>query len=147
MANQTTVVLSLVDAQLLRGTAGSVGPLPATTLCNTCENVALKVTMEEATANNRNTPIKQQLPSLAGIELEVNFPSDSADQHLAAFRSALINRQGIPVSVRDAAGFNFSGCMGVFGADNDQQLAGVPMNKFTLKPWAVGANGTQPFFG
>jgi len=146
MANQTTVTLSLIDAQLLRGTAGSTGPLPATILCNTCENVSLKVTMEEAGANNRNTPIKQQLPTLAGIDLEVNFPSDSADQHLAAMRAALINRQAIPISVRDAAGFNFSALMGVFGADNDQQLAGVPMNKFTLKPWAVGASGTQPAF-
>jgi hypothetical protein len=146
MANQTTVVLSLVDAQLFRGNSGSVYPLPAQTLCNTVENVSVKVTLDQATANNRNTPIKQQLPSLVDIEIEINFPSDSADTHLSAFRSALIGRQAIPVSVRDGAGFNFSAAMGVFGADNDQQLAGVPMTKFTLRPWAVGASGTQPSF-
>jgi hypothetical protein len=145
MAAATTVVLSLIDAKLYRGTPNTT-TLPATTLVTTVENVSLKITMEEAAANNRLTAVKQQLPSLAGIDMEINFLSDSADTHLAAFRTAFINRQPIPLRVIDAAGLAFGGLMGVFGLDNDQQLSGVPMNKFTLKPWAVGFAGTQPTF-
>ena len=146
MANQTTVTLTLTDAVLKRGTPNPT-VLPAATLVDTCGDVDLKITMDEAPANNRKTPIKQQLPSLAGVELEVSFPSDSADAHLAAFRTAFINRQPIPIYVSDqSAMIGFGGIMGVFGWQDPQPLAGVPDNKFTLKPWAVGASGTQPAF-
>ena len=146
MANQSTVVLSLVDAVLKRGTPNTT-TLPAATLVTTVKNVNLKLTMEEAEASNRNSAFRQYLPSLAGIELQIEFNSDSADTHLAAFRTALINRQPIPIQVTDSSGSGstFNGAMGVFPWENDQPLAGVPSNKFTLKPWAVGATSSaQP---
>ena len=83
MANQSTVVLSLVDAVLKRGTPNTT-TLPAATLVTTVKNVNLKLTMEEAEASNRNSAFRQYLPSLAGIELQIEFNSDSADTHLAA---------------------------------------------------------------
>jgi len=145
--NGTTVVLSLIDAVLYRG-APNTTTIPTTsgTKVTTVENLTLKLTYDEAPANNRQTPIKQSLPSLLGVELEANFPSDSADTHLAAFRSALINRYPLPLLISDGSdtGYRFGGVMGVFGGDNDQALPSVPMNKFTLRPWAVGFTGNQP---
>ena len=142
--NQTTIVTSLIDAILRRGTGADVNPAAATTLVDTVENVTLKITMDEAPANNRRSKIKQSVPTLAGVELEINFPADSADPHLAAFKSACINRTAIAVYCTDGAALAFRGLMGVFGLDNDQPLPNVPGYKFTLKPWAVGVNGTQP---
>lgn len=148
MANQTTIKLSLTDAILYRGTQGTT-TLPATTPVTTVENVSLKLTLQEAKLNNRLSPIGQQLPSIADIALEINFAADSADTHLQAFRAAMINRQPIPILVSngsEASNTRFSGLMGVFGGDDDEQLAGIPGQKFTLKPWAVGFAGTQPSF-
>jgi len=141
MANQTTIVLSLIDAKLYRGVA-----IPATVECTSVENVSLKLTMEEAKANNRLSKIGQQLPAMGAADLEINFPADSADPHLGAFKAALIARSPIAVRVMDGAGLDFNALMGVFNMDNDQQLAGVPQYKFTLKPWAVGYAGVQPTF-
>ncbi len=143
--NSTTMKLSLIDAKLYYGTPNTTGS--ANTLCTTVENVGLKVTYTEAKANNRNTPIEQSLPSLAAVSLEVNFPSDSADLALQAFRTAALNRYPIPIKVADGSeqnSYQFSGTMGVYSVDNDQPLPNVPQNKFELKPWAVGASGTQP---
>ena len=148
MANQTTVKIPLDDALLYRG-APNTTTLPATTLVATVENVSLKVTYEEAKVQNRLTKIAQQLPTIAAVDLEIAFAADSADTHLAAFRSALINRYPIPILVSngsEAALTRFSGLVGVFSGDDDQRIAGVAMQKFTLKPWAVGAGGTQPGF-
>ena len=144
MANQSTIVVSLSDATLKRGSAGST-TLPAATLVDTVENVNLKLTFEEAPANNRRTKIKQSLPTLCAVEIEINFPVDSADTHLAAFRTAMLGLQCIPIQVADGSGaFTFNGLVGVFSGENDQQLPAVVGNKFSLKPWAVGASGTQP---
>ena len=143
MASNSTMMLSLVDAKLYRGTPNTT-TLPATTECTTVENVSLKVTMEEAAASNRLNKIKQQLPSMGSVDLEINFLADSADVHMQAFKTALINRQAIPVRVIDGAGLDYNALMGVFGMDNDQPVAGIPTYKFTLKPWAVGFSGTQP---
>jgi hypothetical protein len=144
--NSTTVVLPLVDAKLYAGTANTTAPLPPTTLVTTVENVSVKATWDEAQLNNRNSGFKQSLPTLVAVELEVNFNGDSADTYLANFRTAAFNRYPMPIAVRDGAGFNFTGLMGVFSGDNDQPLAGNDGNKFTLKPWAVGVSGSQPAF-
>jgi hypothetical protein len=148
MANQTTLKLSLIDAILYRGTPNTI-TLPASVVVTTVANVTLKVTMTEAKANNRLTPVEQCLPTFAAIEVELEIFSDSADAHLSAFRQALINRQPIPILVADGSeggGNRFSGVMGVFSEENSQTLEGIVTNKFTLKPWAVGYAGTQPAF-
>ncbi|MGO8691633.1 MAG: hypothetical protein ACLQLG_18595 [Thermoguttaceae bacterium] len=148
MANATTIVTSLSDAKLYRGAPGSTGS--ASILCATVENVSLKLTFTEAPANNRNSGIEQSVLTLAKVEAEVNFWSDTADTHLLAFRQAMIGRQPIPININDgsaAGGLLFAGLMGVSAGDNDQQLPNVPGNKFTLKPWAVGAAGNQPQLG
>ena len=148
MANQTTVKLSLVDAVLYRGTPGSTS-LPAATLVTTVENVSLKVSKDKAPAFNRLSSIKQYLAVHKDVTIEISFPADSADTHLAAFRAAMINDQAIPILLgngSEAASTRWSGLMGVASGDDDEQLQGVPMQKFELFPWAVGASGTQPGF-
>jgi hypothetical protein len=146
MANTTTIVTSLSDAKLYRGSPNS-NTIPAATLVTTAENVSLKLTFNEAKVLNRASGIEQVVYTLAAVEAEFNIYSDSADVHLQAFRTALINRQPIPILITDGScvnGYLFSGLMGVGGGDNDQPLPGVPTNKFTLKPWAVGFAGPQP---
>ena len=134
MANNTTVRLALIDAILnVNGT-----------LAKTVENVTLKLTMQEAKANTRMSKFEQQLPTLIGVEIEVNFPSDSADTASAALKSACINQTSVLIVCSDGGSIQFTGYMGVFGMDNSQELAGVVMNKYTLKPCAVGAAGSQP---
>ena len=144
--NSTTVVLPLIDARLYAGTPNTTAPLPPTTVVTTVENITVKASFDEAQLNNRLSGFKQSLPTLAAVEVEVNFNGDSADTFLSSFRVACFNRYPIPIAVRDGAGFNFTGLMGVFSADNDQPLSGVTGNKFSLKPWAVGFSGNQPSF-
>ena len=36
--------------------------------------------------------------------------------------------------------------MGVESLEDDEDLLGVPLTKFSLFPWAVGASGPQPGF-
>ena len=136
------------DAILLRGTPGSTG-LPASVLCNTVENVSLKVTREKAKAFNRNSPVKQYISTLAEVAIEITFPADSADTHLAAFRSCVINNTAIPVMLgngSEALSSRWSAVMGVESLDDSEELEGIPMEKFALFPWAVGAAGPQPGF-
>ena len=147
MAQNSTVKIALTDALLYRGTVG--GSVPATTLVTTVENVSLKTTKEKSPAFNRNTPIKQYLSTLTEVVLEINFPADSADTHLAAFRQACLTNTPIPILVKggfEAAASAWTALMGVESAEDDEPLAGVEMEKFTLFPWAVGAAGTQPSF-
>ena len=147
MSSNTTVKLSIVDAVLYRGTPG--GSLPAATLVSTVENVSLKVSKEKAKAFNRLSTIKQYLAVHKDVTVEIAFPADSADTHLAAFRYAMLHDQPIPVLLgngSEAASTRWSGLMGVESGDDDEELEGVPMQKFSLFPWAVGASGTQPGF-
>ena len=146
MAEHSTVALSIVDAILRRGAPNTTN-LPAGTLCDSCADVSLKVTIGEAKANNRRSRHEQARPAMFADEIEVSFPSDSADPHLDAFMTAFINAQPIPVFVTDKAGMHsFSAVMGVFGLDDTQTLNEVAVNKFTLKPYACGYGGPQPSF-
>jgi hypothetical protein len=147
MANNTTVKISLTDAVLKIGTVG--GSLPATTVVTTVENVSLKISKEKSPALNRLSQIKQYISTLTDVALEINFPADSADPFLAAFRSAAITNTPLPVYVAgtfEGANTRFTGIMGVESMEDDEPLAGVEMEKFTLFPWAVGYSGTQPGF-
>ena len=143
MANSTTVLIPIIDAILKRG-APNTTALPATVLVDTVENVALKLAYDKPEANNRKSRIKQKISTLVDIGLEINFPADSADTHLSAFKTAAINGQPIPITVTDGGPLMFSGLMGVESLDNDQPLSGVSGYKFGLFPWAVGASGPQP---
>jgi hypothetical protein len=147
MSAQTTVNVSIADAILKRGTPNSA-VLPATIVCNTCADVSYKATANEAKASNRLSRHEQSLPGMIGDEIEVAFPSDSADTHMAAFITAFCNFQPIPIYVTDKASMiGFGAVMWVTSWDDTQTLNEVPVNKFTLKVYAVGASGTQPTYG
>ncbi len=147
MAANTTVKLSIVDAVFKYGTVNTVA-LPATTQDKSVADVSLKVTAGEAKANTRMSRHEQSLPSMFASEVEVSIPSDSASGALTALISAFTNAYPIPVYVADGSGvlgLNF--VAGVFGWDDSQTLNDVPVDKFTLKPYAVGQGGTFPYFG
>ena len=146
MSNQTTVNVSIADAILKRG-APNTATLPATVICDTCADVSYKASANEAKANNRRSRHEQSLPGMIGDEIEVAFPSDSADPHLAAFKTAFCTFAPIPVYITDKNGMlGFSAVMWVSNWDDGQTLNEVPVNKFTLKVYAVGYSGTQPSY-
>ncbi|MGO9111166.1 MAG: hypothetical protein ACLP9L_18230 [Thermoguttaceae bacterium] len=143
----TTVKLSIVDAIFKFGTPGSM-TLPAGTLDKSVADVSLKVTPSEAKANTRNSRHEMALPSMFVDEIEVSIPSDSASPAMSALITAVTSSLPIPIYVSDATGMTgLSMIAGVFGWDDTQTLNEVPINKFTLKPYAVGSGGPFPTFG
>jgi hypothetical protein len=152
MAANTTVALSIVDAILKYGAAGTT--LPATTLAPNCADVTLKCTMSEAKANTRASRHEQSLPSMFADSIDVSFPSDSGATDLIAFRSAFMASTPLAILVTDKSGMTpFNAILYVADFDDTQTLNEVPVDKFTLKPYAVGAGGTAgpggnlPYFG
>lgn len=143
MSNSTTILTPIIDAVLKRGVPNTT-TLPAATIVDTVENVSLKVTIEKSPANNRRSRIKQYVATLQDVGLEINFPADSSDAHLAAFKTAAINGYPIPIQCTDGGPLVFNGLMGVESLDNDQQLTGISGYKFSLFPWAVGSAATRP---
>lgn len=147
MAANTTVALSIVDAILKYNAAGST-TLPATTAASNCADVSLKGAWSEAKANTRASRHEMGLPSMLADGLEVSFPSDSGAADLLAFRAAHFGALPIPILVTDKSGMTpFNAVMYVAEFDDTQTLNDVPVNKFSLKCWAVGAAGTGPYFG
>jgi hypothetical protein len=146
MSTQTTVNVSIADAVLLRGLPNTA-VLPATITCDSCADVSYKGTGDKPGANNRKSRHKQSLPGQIGDEIMVSFPSDSADTHMAAFITAFVNFQPIPIFVTDKAGMlGFEAVMWVTDWDDTQTLNEVAINKFTLEPYAVGVAGPQPHY-
>ena len=147
MSANTTIKLSLIDAVFKFGAAGTTA-LPAGTLDKSVADVSLKVTPGEAKANSRNSRHEMALPSMFVNEIEVSIPSDSASAAMSALITAVTGSLPIPIYVSDgAAMIGLNMVAGVFGWDDSQILNEVPVNKFTLKPYAVGANGPFPSFG
>lgn len=147
MSANTTVALSIVDAILKYNAPGSTA-LPAATLAPNCSDVSLKVTMSEAKANTRASRHDQGLPSMFADGVDVSFPSDSAAADLTAFRTALFTSVPIPILVTDKTGMTpFNAVMYVADFDDTQTLNEVPVDKFSLKVFAVGAAGPFPYFG
>ena len=147
----TSIRLSLTDAVFQYGTVGTA-TLTAPTRDNSVADVSLKCTVGEAKANTRNSRHEMSLPSMFVDEIEVSIPSDANSGAMTALISAFTNVAPIPVYVSDgtasagAAAIGLKMVAGVFGWDDTQTLNEVPVNKFTLKPYAVGANGPFPQF-
>ena len=149
MAANTSVALSIVDA-ILKYTASPSTALPATTTASNCADVSLKVTMGEAKANTRVSRHEMSLPSMFANGVEVSFPSDSGATDLLAFRAALFTSAPIPILITDKSGMTpFNAVMYVADFDDTQALDGVPVDKFSLKCYAVGAGAPNsvPYFG
>jgi hypothetical protein len=149
MAANSTVKLSLVDA-IFRCTNAGVAALTGNTtgtLDKTVADVSLKVTPGEAKANSRNSRHEMALPSMFVDEVEVSIPSDSASTAMTQLIAACVGVLPISCYVSDGAGLTgLAAVFGVFGWDDTQILNEVPVNKFTLKPYAVGAGGPFPTF-
>ena len=146
MATNSTVALSIVDAILKYGTGAPA--LPATTLSPNCADVTLKCTMGEAKANTRASRHEMGLPSLFADSIDVSFPSDSGAGDLIAFRTAFMTAAPICIYITDKSGMTpFNSVMYVADFDDTQTLNDVPVDKFTLKNYAVGAAGPFPYFG
>jgi zinc transporter ZupT len=149
MSANTTVKLSLVDAIFRCSNAGVAALSGNTTgtLDKSVADVSLKVTPGEAKANTRNSRHELALPSMFVDEIEVSIPSDSASNAMTQLITACINAQPISCYVSDGVGMTgLAAVFGVFGWDDTETLNEVPVNKFTLKPYAVGAAGPFPTF-
>lgn len=147
MPANTTVALSIVDAILKYNPSPSTS-LPATTTSANCADVSLKCTMDEAQANTRATRHKMGLPSMFSDGVDVSFPSDSGAADLTAFRTAFFTSAPIAITITDKSGMTpFNAIMYVADFDDTQTLNEVPMDKFSLKPFAVGSAGPFPYFG
>ena len=147
MPANTTVALSIVDAILKYNAAPSTS-LPATTTAPNCADVSLKVSLSEAKANSRASRHEQGLPSMFADGVDVSFPADSGATDLAAFRNAAFTAAPIPILITDKSGMTpFNAVMYVADFDDTQTLNEVPVDKFSLKVFAVGAAGPFPYFG
>ena len=146
MPANTTIALSIVDAVIKRG-APNTTTLPPTIAVDTCEDVTLKVSVSEAKANNRKSRHEQSLPAMYSDEIDITFPADSADTHLAAFITAFTTPGPIPIKVADKTGMiGLQMIAYVASWEDPNTMPDVPKLKFTLKPFAVGVGGTQPSF-
>ncbi len=129
MATGTSILVSVVDAQLFYGAAAST----AATLAQSCADVTLKISWDTDEASDRSSQAKGYVATLYEIDLDVTFPADGTDAAVASFVAAAATATPIAVYVTNKAGQLGWESDYLVSLDNDQKLSAHIEQKFTLK--------------
>jgi hypothetical protein len=123
--------LSLVDAKLFYGPAGSTGG----TLITNVKDLSLKMKKGEAKVDSRASRYAKRKGSLKEIEVEWEMNDDSSDAALTAIIAAFINDTPLAFLIKDAQdGHGIDGDFEVFGCDREEKLEDAVTYKINIKP-------------
>jgi hypothetical protein len=123
-----------LDAKLYRGEAGTT----AATEVNTCKDVSVKIKKGEAKISSRASRWALVKGSLKEMEFEVEFSSDSSDEHLTALIAAFISDTPLAFRIADkVSGQGPDADFEIMEMDDTQKLEDQVIIKFTIKPTYV----------
>jgi len=136
------VNMSLTDAKLYRGTAGST----PTTEVTTVKDVSFSVEIGEANISSRASLWELTEVTLLKAELTLTFNSDDSDTHLAALITACVTRAAIALKiVNKTSGQGLVADWKVTKMPTEQKLESEVSVSFTIKP--TNYNGRMPSWG